>query len=85
MAGIPGFDAVPCAPQASRVGSAIAIPPHHQRTTPVAQLGWQKPADGSDTLAIARISWQGHYPARFIRFIRFKFLILIGRFVTLEE
>jgi hypothetical protein len=33
----------------------------------------------SDSLA------QDTYPARFIRFIRFKFVILIGRFVTLEE
>jgi hypothetical protein len=25
---------------------------------PMAQLRWQKPADGSDTLAMARIRWQ---------------------------
>src|SRR5262249_9048750 len=51
--------AVPCAPQAARAGSAIAIRPLQQRAITVAQLGWQKPADGVDMLAMARIPWQG--------------------------
>jgi hypothetical protein len=36
--------------------------------------------DSSDSLAK-----DTSYPACFIRFIRLEFLILIGRFVTLEE
>jgi hypothetical protein len=58
------------------------------------QLRWQEPADGSDTLAIAqiRLAPDTAIPllrsvrlyARYVRLIRFSFLILIGRFVTLD-
>ena len=51
----------------------------------------QKPADGSDTLAIAQIRWWHRTSthtytrvSRYVRLVRFSFLILIGRFVTLD-
>jgi hypothetical protein len=59
----------------------------------MAQLRWQKPADGSDTLAMAQIRWQRvltdapDVDRRFalnVRLAGFSFLILIARFATLE-
>jgi hypothetical protein len=56
-----------------------------------------KPADGSDTLAMAQIHWHRTltaailcanrtrlYVFRYVRLIRFSFLILITRFATLD-
>ena len=63
----------------------------------IARLVWQKPIDGSETLAIAQIRWRRtaaaviHSPiywrlhvSHYVRLALFSFLILIGRFVTLD-
>ena len=52
----------------------------------MAQVGRQEPADSSEPLAIAQIWGQrtADICARYIRLVRFSFLILIGRFATLD-
>jgi hypothetical protein len=39
-------------------------------------------ADGSEATAVAQTRW---HRTPYVRFARFQFLILIGRFATLEE
>jgi hypothetical protein len=56
-------------------------PPHAQRSLAVPQLPWHR------TLTAATIpppSQLTYMRARYIRLVRFLFLILIGRFATLE-
>ena len=78
---------------AQAASSAVVCVTSAGKDPTMAQLRWQKPANGSDVLAMAQIRWQRTrfththmrlVMSRFIRLVRFSFLILIGHFVTLD-